>query len=285
MKPARGPWEEWRRRRREFELEWAFHKERAARDLEELGLSPSEVSDIVRERFGRNTHARLSAQRAEGADWRGLVRLLTARGALPEAVWIPAVLWLLLAALLLFGPPFSLPWPEARRPWHTVFLAGMLVWPALFAGGCLWTAIARRREFATWPLRLYGLATATPIAYLGAWCWAAGIHSLGRLNWPSAGYREVAWLLWMDLLLILAWIAVSVWRGDLERRCPVCLRRFRMPVEKGQFDSILFDPPGRESICSHGHGKATETRWTHEFQPSRGFWEDLSDSSSEQAQR
>ena len=50
---------------------------------------------------------------------------------------------------------------------------------------------------------------------------------------------------------------------DQRMRCRKCLRRLRMPVERGSWDSAtLFAPPEMELICPYGHGTLTE----HEVQ-------------------
>lgn len=48
----------------------------------------------------------------------------------------------------------------------------------------------------------------------------------------------------------LAW--AIVW--DQRSRCRVCLRRLRMPIQKGSWTHVLFGAPRTEYICPYGHG-------------------------------
>ncbi|HNY41800.1 MAG TPA: hypothetical protein PKJ41_15475 [Bryobacteraceae bacterium] len=53
----------------------------------------------------------------------------------------------------------------------------------------------------------------------------------------------------------LAWLAV----GDQRRRCKVCLRLLRMPVERGNWSqTMILSPPEMERICPYGHGTLAE---------------------------
>jgi hypothetical protein len=53
----------------------------------------------------------------------------------------------------------------------------------------------------------------------------------------------------------LVWLAVH----DQRRRCKVCLRRLRMPVERGNWSRpVILSPPEMESICPYGHGALAE---------------------------
>jgi len=64
----------------------------------------------------------------------------------------------------------------------------------------------------------------------------------------------------LHLLAVLFWfllcagaLAVIVW--DQRRRCRVCLRRLRMPIETGSRGLTLqLGRPTVESICPYGHG-------------------------------
>ncbi|MBI5280503.1 MAG: hypothetical protein HY858_02385 [Candidatus Solibacter usitatus] len=65
------------------------------------------------------------------------------------------------------------------------------------------------------------------------------------LGWTSAllGF----WLLSVGAAYLIVW--------DQRRRCRTCLRRLRMPVERGSWGlATLLNPPRLESICPYGHG-------------------------------
>ncbi len=102
---------------------------------------------------------------------------------------------------------------------------------------------------------------------------AAPLYGLLRfLVWayPAARHRDTV----LDLgrasqdfssgLALLVWFLISagtlyaiVW--DQRRRCRVCLRRLRMPIQTGSRGLMLqFGPPAIESICPYGHGTLRE---------------------------
>src|SRR5580658_6838463 len=72
-----------------------------------------------------------------------------------------------------------------------------------------------------------------------------------------------------------------VW--DQRRRCRVCLRKLRMPIETGSRSYMLqLGQPAIESICPYGHGTLKEEelqitgRDTPEWKPnSDDIWEEL----------
>jgi len=83
------------------------------------------------------------------------------------------------------------------------------------------------------------------------------------------------WFLVTCGLIYLAW-----W--DQRRRCRVCLRRLRMPIETGSWSSMLqFGRPRIEYICPYGHGTLKEEELqisgleNPEWEPSADMWEEL----------
>ena len=89
-------------------------------------------------------------------------------------------------------------------------------------------------------------------------------------------------------LSLLGWFLLSVgvlylivW--DQRRRCRVCLRQLRMPIETGSRSYMLqLGRPTVESICPYGHGTLKEDelqitgRDTPEWKPnSDDIWEEL----------
>lgn len=95
-------------------------------------------------------------------------------------------------------------------------------------------------------------------------------------------------------LALMAWFLLCVgalyliiW--DQRRRCRVCLRRLRMPVETGSWSRMLqFGRPRIEYICPYGHGTLREEelqisgRETPEWNPhSDDLWEELCAASKE----
>lgn len=69
------------------------------------------------------------------------------------------------------------------------------------------------------------------------------------LQWTAA--MLFFFLASVGLLYLVVW--------DQKRRCRVCLRRLRMPVEKGHWGmATLLSPVHSESICPYGHGTLAE---------------------------
>lgn len=80
---------------------------------------------------------------------------------------------------------------------------------------------------------------------------------------PIAPLRDVSKILVYNIVL-LGWFllcagALALIVLDQYRRCRVCLRRLRMPVETGSWGGVLLSgQPRIESICPYGHGALVE---------------------------
>jgi hypothetical protein len=132
---------------------------------------------------------------------------------------------------------------------------------------------------------------------------AAALYALWRVIvrfWPAEAHpppiaplRDVSEILAYNIVL-LGWFLLSVGAlaaivFDQYRRCRVCLRRLRMPMETGSWGSVLLTGrPRIEYICPYGHGtlRLDELRisgiripeWTaHDG----GLWEELGASGKE----
>jgi hypothetical protein len=59
-------------------------------------------------------------------------------------------------------------------------------------------------------------------------------------------------------LVLLFWLFAAgvIWAivWDQRFRCRTCLRRLRMPVQKGNWTHVLLGGPSTEYICLYGHG-------------------------------
>jgi hypothetical protein len=113
---------------------------------------------------------------------------------------------------------------------------------------------------------------AAKVAAAGAALYAL-LWALARL-WPAEAHpppiaplRDVSEILLYNIVL-LGWFllcagALAAIIFDQFRRCRVCLRRLRMPVETGSWGSMLLHGrPRIEYICPYGHGtlRADELR-------------------------
>lgn len=103
-----------------------------------------------------------------------------------------------------------------------------------------------------------------------------------RYQLPRFPY-DLKWTATMLLyfLFCAAIVYLIVW--DQRRRCRVCLRRLRMPVEKGHWGlATLLSPVRSESICPYGHGTlaepevhTTSTQTVEWRQHSDNIWKEL----------
>jgi hypothetical protein len=94
--------------------------------------------------------------------------------------------------------------------------------------------------------------------------WLASLFPPKPVNanelWPLATGTQallcnLALMVWF--LLCVGVLYLAIW--DQRRRCRVCLRRLRMPVETGSWSRMLqFGRPRIEYICPYGHGTLRE---------------------------
>lgn len=321
---ASGPWKEWRKRCREFREEWAFHRQRATIELEDLGLTSAEVAEILERRFGLNSHYGREVRRERGADLRGLWELLRESPLLQAAVRVPLALALLIVLVYALNPyrgaVWSSVWKDTVReelfngkgrwyrapaimqcsggetilhgttscristPWMTPVPVpsgfGKSLWfIAVVAGAWRLTSFWRYNP-KVWRYWLYGLGTLKLAEILAVSLWATGMQYFDLVPWPNRDLREVGLVLSGFLMLFSTVMALDAWRTDLESRCPACLKPLRMPLERGFFASILFNPPEEEWICGEGHGtvtrhSATTSGGQQEFKAGGDFWHDL----------
>jgi hypothetical protein len=104
-------------------------------------------------------------------------------------------------------------------------------------------------------------------------------------DWPrlhNLNHELLAYLYLLAWFLLCAGaLSVIVW--DQRRRCRVCLRMLRMPIETGSRSYMLqLGRPAVESICPYGHGTLREDelqitgRDTPEWKAnSDDIWEEL----------
>ncbi len=122
--------------------------------------------------------------------------------------------------------------------------------------------------------------------------------------WPAeknppaiAPLRDVQQILAYSVV-VLAWFLLCVAAlvlivRDQRRRCRICLRRLRMPIETGSWSSMLLSGrPQIESICPYGHGTLKEeevqisgTRGPEWTARRDGLWDELCASSKESDKR
>jgi hypothetical protein len=118
-------------------------------------------------------------------------------------------------------------------------------------------AYVGRRGSGRWLLYGFGVACLHLLASLTAWALVIQICGV------TAG------LAFPILLLTYCVAAMALqcryWLLDLRQRCPVCLDRLVMPLTEGAPHRVLLDTAVTESICVHGHGVLTESRWARQF--------------------
>jgi hypothetical protein len=118
---------------------------------------------------------------------------------------------------------------------------------------------AYARQAGNWRWLLYGLGVAGLHIFASLTAWAFAIEMCG----VTAG------ITYPTLLLAYCVLAMALqcryWWLDLRQRCPVCLDRLVMPLTEGTADRVLLDAAVTESICAHGHGALSESRWARQF--------------------
>lgn len=113
MRQFTAGFREWLERRRRFAEEWAFHRERAAIELEALGVQRREAELMAAARLGHRSRHRRDALRESGGDLAGLLQTLLPQRTLHTAWNLPLALVAVLGLLYAVNP--------GRRPvWQTV---------------------------------------------------------------------------------------------------------------------------------------------------------------------
>jgi hypothetical protein len=75
----------------------------------------------------------------------------------------------------------------------------------------------------------------------------------------------------------IAWLIV--W--DTRYRCRTCLRRLRMPIQRGSWNHVLLGAPHTEYICPYGHGTLSVAelqitgRQLPDWAPHEDMWKEL----------
>jgi hypothetical protein len=179
----------WLNRRRLFAQEFAFHRERAACELESLGLSRNESTRLAAARTGRLSHRR-DALRAAGADLAGLLQLLLPQRSLHTAWILPLSLASALGLLYALNP--------GRQPvWQTV------------TGSNFAAEVAPARAVACTPR--------TPPADLAV-KWLTADPCVERAPWvqpatiPAAFGKAASWI----IVLVGGWPLVRFWWAKRE---------------------------------------------------------------------
>jgi hypothetical protein len=274
----------WRRRRRRFAEEWAFHRDTAMAEFEALGYSRRGARRAAARRMGARRHYRHSALAAIGGDLPGLWHLLPIRSAARSALLVPATLLLGMSLALLLNPARSIAvrcvgamlfgqgLPAAARiipltPAGVVpvGMAGTLLRIVLVAG-IVW-AVANLLPRKLLRAFLYFIVVLCQIVLGGAVSWVTGMQILAGRSWGHDGLQGFTLLGFPFAFVALLYVGLRRWRADMEIRCPYCLRLPGMPETRGNAHDVLVNPLETESICFRGHGVALRSRWRRLFQP------------------
>ena len=279
-------WTTWRRRRSLLAQEWRFHLERATLELEDLGLSREEALAISRRRLGRGSRYWREAVTRESADVASLFRLWMPRPlsrhswALPDALLLAALSvvaanpWRAQVLSSVFrpaawaheldfvdGPPPVMAGPVSVAPHSPSAPIEKFAWTVGAAYGIAW--LLRRK------LRLrvksYGILNLALLTLLGLLLGTTAMQYASVAFHPNIVAEQLlVFTIWgVEMWVILA--ALKYWKADLIHRCPHCLERLRIPLERGIFSSMILDPEEIETICVQGHGMLTENRWHEDF--------------------
>ena len=96
---------------------------------------------------------------------------------------------------------------------------------------------------------------------------------------PFAHDLAYTFVMMLYSLMCAGILYAIIW--DQRYRCRTCLRRLRMPIERGSWTHILFSPPRTEYICPYGHGTLNVPglqitgRQEPDWQPHEDIWTEL----------
>jgi len=175
----------WLERRRRFAEEWAFHRERAAVELESLGLNRQEAEAMASTRMGRRSRYRRDALHEAGADLAGLLQLLLPHRSLHAAWILPLTLAAVLGLLYASNP-------GRQHVWQTVTGSNFVA------------------EVAT--SRSHGCTPRTPPADI-ALVWRTADPCVERAPWvqpatiPAAFGKAASWI----IVLVGGWPLLRFW--------------------------------------------------------------------------
>lgn len=90
---------------------------------------------------------------------------------------------------------------------------------------------------------------------------------------------------YISCMLVFSLIACALgWLilWDQKYRCRTCLRKLRMPIQKGSWNHVLLGAPRTEYICPYGHGTLMVAdlqitgRQKADWHPHQDIWKELS---------
>ncbi|MBV8551072.1 MAG: hypothetical protein JOY54_07205 [Acidobacteriaceae bacterium] len=148
-------------------------------------------------------------------------------------------------------------------------------WECGFLIGSAWLTIRWLRAQVSGRMLIWGVATLGVLGTAALVLWTTVIQLWAVAEWPL---NFLQGLFVLGFLFGYAWLVVSVlrfWHRSVCRRCPICLHRLRMPLAQGALHNLLLDPYEVASVCIHGHGTLSESRWRRAFNPPAGFWREL----------
>jgi hypothetical protein len=96
---------------------------------------------------------------------------------------------------------------------------------------------------------------------------------------PFAHDLAYTFLMLLYSLIAMGLLWAVVW--DQRYRCRTCLRRLRMPIQKGSWTHVLLGAPRTEYICPYGHGTLRVAdlqitgRQAPDWEPHQDMWKEL----------
>ena len=251
-----------------------------------LGMGDREARRLAQRRLGSYSAHRRAALRHLHADMPALLDLAPWRSIATGPLAAPTLV-LLAAAVIAFVNPHTravladsislLPFRPAGHVVRFVPLTPPGAVPMGFANVALWCfallgmaqVAAAPRLRIHWRVWAFAVSTLLLLVALGGVLWATGLELLMKSRWNSDGLQGLAILAFPFAYLGWAFLTLRLWRRDLLRRCPVCLRRLGLADWRGNGANLLVAPLERETICLHGHGADVESRWRHTFATDR----------------
>jgi hypothetical protein len=271
----------WWKLRRRFAQEWAFHREASIAEFEALGYSRRRARIAARQRMGSRARHRRAALSANGGTWNALIRQIPIRPNVRNPRFLPCALMIGLVLLLWVNPERSAAWrcvkamlllTNAPHLDRFVPLTPRGVVPVEIPAMLLRIAGAVGLVWALWfpgsiRSRLYAASVFIEILFSGALVWTTGVQILARRSWGHDLLQGFALFGFSVAFSLMLYLAIRLWQGDVQKRCPRCLSLPGMSLSNGKLNDLLIDPRETDSICFRGHGSVLQTRWSCRFRP------------------
>ena len=163
-------------------------------------------------------------------------------------------------------------WRTGNRAFHAEWIEpqpkvmtgpAKVVWVLIAMYGAFFLVTRAGRVSRTW--FAYASSVGCLHAVASITMWALATQGWGLVSWGTSVHAGLSFSLLVVVFLLVAAAQCWYWWHDLRHRCPVCLDRLLLSWTQGAQSSVLLSVSVTESVCAHGHGVLSESRWTREY--------------------